>query len=89
MDVVFENLRLQTLSLINPKIISVPDDNTVPTLELIDDNISNLANAKNTVVGLIRNIFNALIPKYSRLSVTSFTYLMITRRRFVMVRRLR
>ena len=78
MDVVFENLRLQTLSLINPKIISVPDDNTVPTLELIDDNISNLANAKNTVVGVIQNIFHILISKCSRLSVTSFTYMMMT-----------
>ena len=75
MDVVFENLRLQTLSLINPKIISVPDDNTVPTLELIDDNISNLANAKNTVVGVIQSISHFLISKYFRLSVTSFKYL--------------
>ena len=60
----------------------------VSTLQLIDDYISNLANAKNTVVGVIQNIFHILISKYSRLSVTSFTYLMMTRRRSVMVRSL-
>ena len=60
----------------------------ISTLELIDDYISNLANAKNTVVGVIQNIFHILISKYSRLSVTSFTYLKMTRRRSVMVRSL-
>ena len=60
----------------------------ISTLELIDDNISNLANSKNTVVGVIQNIFHILISKYSRLSVTSFTYLKMTRRRSVMVRSL-
>ena len=61
----------------------------ISTLKLIDDYISNLANAKNTVVGVIQNIFHILISKYSRLSVTSFTYLKMTRRRSVMVRSLR
>ena len=60
----------------------------ISTLELIDDYISNLANAKNTVVGVIQNIFHILISKYSRLSVTSFTYLKMTRTRSVMVRSL-
>ena len=60
----------------------------ISTLELIDDYISNLANAKNTVVGVIQNIFHILISKYSRLSVTSFTYLEMTRRRSVLVRSL-
>ena len=60
----------------------------ISTLELIDDYISNLANAKNTVVGVIQNIFHILISKYSRLSVTSFTYLKMTRRRSVMMRSL-
>ena len=58
--------------------ISVLDNTTVTTLKLIDDYISNLANAKNTVVGVIQNIFHILISKYSRLSVTSFTYLKMT-----------
>ena len=80
---------LKILSIIvNSKIISVPDYKTVSTLELIDDYISNLANAKDTVVGVIQNIFHILISKYSRLSVTSFTYLKMTRRRSVMVRSL-
>ena len=60
----------------------------VSTLKLLDDYISNLANAKNTVVGVIQNIFHILISKYFRLSVTSFTYLMMTRGRSVMVRSL-
>ena len=60
----------------------------ISTLELIDDYISNLANAKNTVVGVIQNIFHILISKYSRLSVTSFTYLQMTEGRSVMVRSL-
>ena len=47
----------------------------VSTLKLLDDYISNLANAKNTVVGVIQNIFHILISKYFRLSVTNFTYL--------------
>ena len=47
-------LRIYNLKLFH---ISVPDDNTVSTLELIDEYISNLANAKNTVVGVIQNIF--------------------------------
>lgn len=53
----------------------------ISTLQLIDDYISNLANAKNTVVGVIQNIFHILISKYSRLSVTNFTHLQMTRRR--------
>ena len=60
----------------------------ISTLECIDDYISNLANAKNTVVGVIQNIFHFLISKYSRLSVTSFTYLEMTGGRSVMVRSL-
>ena len=60
----------------------------ISTLELIDDYISNLTNAKNTVVGVIQNIFHILISKYSRLSVTSFTYQEMTRRRSLMVRSL-
>ena len=60
----------------------------VSTMELLDDYISNLANAKNTVVGVIQNIFHILISKYSRLSLTNFTYLLMTRRRLVMVRSL-
>ena len=72
--------------IINRKIISVPDHTAVSTLKLLDDYISNLANAKNTVVGVIQNIFHILISKYFRLSVTSFTYLRMTRRRSVLVR---
>ena len=60
----------------------------ISTLECIDDYISNLANAKNTVVGVIQNIFHILISKYFRLSVTSFTYLEMTRRRSILVRSL-
>ena len=61
----------------------------ISTLELIDDYISNLAdNAKKTVLGVIQNIFHILISKYSRLSVTNFTYLKMTGRRSVMVRSL-
>ena len=60
----------------------------VSTLKLIVDYISNLANAQNTVVGEIQNIFHFLISKYFRLSVTSFTYLEMTRRRSMMVRSL-
>ena len=60
----------------------------VSTLKLLDDYVSNLANAKNTVVGVIQNIFHILISKYFRLSVTSFTYLQMTGRRSVMVRSL-
>ena len=66
----------------------VPDNEAVSTLKLIDDYISNLSNAKNTVVGVIQNIFHILISKYFRLSVTSFTYLKMTRRRSVLVRSL-
>ena len=58
------------------------------TLTLIDDYASNLANAKDTVVGVIQNIFHILISKYYRLSVTSFTYLMMTGRKSVQVRSL-
>ena len=64
------------------------DEEEVSTMELLDDYISNLANAKNTVVGVIQNIFHNLISKYFRLSVTSFTYLQVTRRRSVLVRSL-
>ena len=65
---------------IDPKIISVPDNKAVSTLKLIGDYISKLANAKNTVVGVMHNIFHFLIfSNYFRLSVTSFTYLMMTR----------
>ena len=60
----------------------------ISTLKLIGDYISNLGIAKNTVVGVIQNIFHILISKYSRLSVTSFTYLEMTGRRSVMVRSL-
>ena len=66
----------------------MPDNEGVPTLKLLDDYISNLANAKNTVVGVIQNIFHFLNSKYFRLSVTSFTYLKMTGRRSVMVRSL-
>ena len=66
----------------------MPDHTAVSTLKLLDDYISNLANAKNTVVGVIQNIFHILISKYFRLSVTSFTYLKMTRRRSLMVRSL-
>ena len=58
------------------------------TLTLIDDYASNLANAKDTVVGVMQNVFHILISKYSRLSVTSFTYLEMTGGRSVMVRSL-
>ena len=68
--------------------ISVPDNEAVSTLKLIDDYISNLANAKNTVVGVIQNIFHILISKYFRLSVTSFTYQEKTGRRSLMMRSL-
>ena len=61
---------------------------TVSTLKLINDYIRKLANTKNTVVGVIQNIFHILISKYSRLSVTSFTYLKMTERRLGMVRSL-
>ena len=74
--------------IVNSKLISVPDNTSVSTLKLLDDYISNLANAKNTVVGVIQNIFHILISKYFRLSVTSFTYLLMTRRRSVLVRSL-
>ena len=70
---------------IDSKIISVPDNKAVSTLKLIGDYISKLANAKNTVVGVIQNIFHILISKYFRLSVTSFTYLTRTRRRSMLV----
>ena len=74
--------------ILNRKIISVPDHTSVSTLKLLDDYIGNLANAQNTVVGVIQNIFHILISKYFRLSVTSFTYLQMTGRRSAMVRRL-
>ena len=67
----------------------MPDNESMSTLELIGDYIGTLANAKDTMVGVIQNIFHILISKYSRLSVTSFTYLKMTRRRSVMVRSLR
>ena len=70
------------------KIISVRDNTAVSTLQLIVDYISNLANAENTVVSVILIIFHVLISEYFRLSVTSFTYLMMTKRRSVMVRSL-
>ena len=72
----------------NHKIILVREKKAVSTLKLLDDYINNLANARNTVVGIIQNIFHILDSKNSRLSVTSFTYLKMTGRRSVMVRSL-
>ena len=51
----------------------MPDNESMSTLELIGDYIGTLANAKDTMVGVIQNIFHILISKYVRLSVTSFT----------------
>ncbi len=66
---------------------------TISTLELIDDYIRNLANAKKTVVSgileYIQNIFHNLISKYSRLSVMSFNYLEMKGARLAKVRSLR
>ena len=64
----------------------MPDNESMSTLELIGDYIGTLANAKDTMVGVIQNIFHILISKYVRLSVTSFTYLKMTGRRSIMVR---
>ena len=83
-----EGIEIKKLDLNKNHIISVPKNEALSTLKLIDDYISNLANAKNTVVGVIQNIFHILISKYYRLSVTSFTYLKMTRRRSLMVRSL-
>ena len=62
---------------------------TISTSELIDDYISNLKNAKNTVVGVMKATFNILISIYFRLSVTSFIYLEMTGARLAKVRSLR
>ena len=43
------------------KIILVQNNKAVSTLNLIGDYISNLANAKNTVVSVIQNIFHFFI----------------------------
>ena len=65
----------------------MPGNASMSTLELIGDYIGTLANAKDTMVGVTLNIFHILISKYVRLSVTSFTYLEMTGRRSIMVRR--
>ena len=66
--VLFQNHLREILLTINPENISVPDNITVSTLELIGDYISNLTNAKNTVVGVMYRIyfmFSSLnIPDY-------------------------